>query len=295
MSITDYDEDTRETTTARAGAENDESFGLWLAEVWDEEIEPPFARRFWEMALEELTVPPKGQVLVAGCSTGAIIPVLFDQVVAAGQGRVIALEARGPLLAKARARVAELDRRRVFLKGESIRKLRFANEVFAAVVSSLSWMDLPEPGTALDEFYRVLVPGGQVTLAVPLEGTLQEIYDLFSEVALKYDLPDVSKALEAQRNERHPSDDDAKQLIEGVGFRDVTLRFEERSLTFSTGRAFFESVLVKALFEPRWREVAGEDTNDMFRYTREAIDTYFVGEPLTVGLIVGCLTGRKPA
>lgn len=291
---TGTDEDTRETTGI-AGPEGEEAFGTWLAGVWDEEIEPPYARRFWEMALDALAIPERGQVLVAGCSTGAIIPALFEQIEVVGQGRVIALEARGPLLSKARARVAELDRRRVFLKGESIRKLRFADSVFAAVVSSLSWMDLPEPGVALEEFFRVLVPGGQVALAVPLEGTLQEIYDLFAEVALKYELPEIHKAIEQQRKRRNPSPEDARRLLEAVGFIRVEVKSEPLGLTFATGRRFFESVLVKALFEPHWREAVGGETEQLFRYTREAIDTYFANEPLSVGVVAGCLTGRRPA
>jgi SAM-dependent methyltransferase len=290
----DPEEDTRETTGA-VGPGGEEAFATWLAEVWDEEIEPSYARRFWEMALASLQIPEKGQVLVAGCSTGAVIPALFEQIEVVGQGRVVALEARGPLLAKARARVAELDRRRVFLKGESIRKLRFADGVFSAIISSLTWMDLPEPGMALREFFRVLAPGGQVALGVPLEGTLQEIYDLFAEVALKYELPEVHKSLEQQRMRRNPSVTDAKGLLEGVGFVDVDVRHEEQTLAFSSGRRFFDSVLVKALFEPHWREVAGDAADHLFRSTREAIDTYFVGDPLSVAVVVGCIRGRRPA
>lgn len=294
MSLKAPDEQTRETT-AIGGPDGEDAFARWLAEVWDEEIDPPYARYFREILFQNLVLPERGQVLVAGCSTGAIIPDLYKQLSAVGQGRVIALEGRGPLLAKARALVSELDRRRVFLKGESIRKLRFADGVFSVVISNLSWMDLPQPGTALDEFYRVLIPGGKVALTLPLAGTLQEIYDLFAEAALKFDLPDVHRALEQQMKRRHPEKDEASQLLASIGFEDITIHEQEQTLDFSTGRAFFESVLVKALFEPRWRRVAEIETDRLFRYTREAIDTYFVGEPLSVRLVVGCLHGTKPA
>ncbi len=289
----DREQETRETN-ATGGPEDEDVFARWLAEVWDEEIDPPYGRRFREMLFRGLDLPSQGQVLVAGCSTGAIIPEVYERLDSAGKARVIALEARGPLLAKARSLVSELDRRRVFLKGESMRKLKFANDVFSVVLSNLSWMDLPEPGVALKEFLRVLTPGGRVALTLPLAGTLQEIYDLFAEVALKYDLPDMHRSLEQQMKRRHPEPDEALRLLERVGFVDASVRAEEHTLTFSGGRAFFESVLVKALFEPRWRRVTDGDTDELFTRTREAIDTYFVGEPLSVRLVVGCLGGRKP-
>jgi SAM-dependent methyltransferase len=273
--------------------DGDTSFNQWLADVWDEEVEPPYGKRHWELILEHLRMPERPQVLVAGCSTGAIIPVLLRLMEPPDQGRVIALEAQGPLLEKARQRVAEYDRRRVFLKGESMRKLRFADNVFDVVLSSLTWLDLPEPGVALKEFYRVLGPGGQVALGLPLRGTLQEVYDLFAEVALKYDLPDVHRALEALMKRSHPEEAEARALLEGVGFDDVMVWSQDFEMGFSSGREFFDSVLVKALFEPRWRKVAGEMTDPLFGRTQETIDTYFAGEPFLVRLAAGCVIGVK--
>ncbi len=281
---------------ARASAADvdEAAFARWLAEVWDEEIEPTFARRHSELLLEHLVLPPRPQVLVAGCSTGAIIPALLRRMSNRTQGRVIALEARGPLLAKARSRVEEYDRRRVFLRGESIRKLRFAANVFDVVLSSLSWLELPEPGVALEEFYRVLIPGGEVALSLPLSGTLQEVYDLFDEVTLKYELPEVHRQLEEQRRRRHPETDAAKSLLEGVGFREVEVTSKEHELTFPADSDFFSSILVKALYQPRWRRAAGKHADALFRHTRDAIDTYFGSEPFQVRLVTGRLRGVKP-
>jgi SAM-dependent methyltransferase len=290
--VIDGDETTRETSVT-ADSQGDDTFARWLAEVWDEEIEAVYARRFLDLLLPALVLPERGQILVAGCTTGSVIPAIFERLSGAGSARVIALEARGPLLAKARARVAELDRKRVFLKGESLGKLRFADGVFASVVSNLAWLELPEPGLALAEFARVLSPAGQLALTVPLDGSFQEVHDLFAEVALKYDMTEVHRSIELDMRRHHPSEAEARHLLEEVGLREVIVRSDEQSLVFSSGRAFFESVLVKALFEPRWRKVVGEKADDLFRYTREAIDTYFVGESLSVRLVVGCVTGEK--
>jgi SAM-dependent methyltransferase len=280
-----------------AGAVHDEaegSFARWLADVWDDEIEPRFARQHWELLLEHLNLPPKPQVLVAGCSTGAIIPALLRHLPSTDQGRVIALEARGPLLAKARARVEDYDRRRVFLRGESLRKLKFAAGVFDVVVSSLAWLDLPEPEVALMEFFRVLIPGGQVALAFPMRGTLQEIHDLFAEVTLKYEMPEVHRRLEEQMKRRHPDEAEARQMLLDLGFQDVEVHSRELEMTFRPEEEFFSSALVRALFESRWRQAAGGDADELFRHTRAAITTYFGSEAFQVRLVAACLTGTRP-
>lgn len=274
--------------------EVEEEYSKWLAEVWDETLEPLFARPHWELMLRNLQLPSAPQVLVAGCSTGAIVPALLRSM-GSGQGRVIALEAQGPLLAKARARLEDYDRRRVFLRGESMRKLRFADEVFDVVVSSLSWLELPEPGVALQEFFRVLAPGGTVALSLPLRGTLQEIYDLFAEVALKFELPEVHRNLEEQMKRHHPEMSEATGLLEGLGFVDVSVFSDEQEMAFPPDETFFGSGLVKALFENRWRLAAGDHTDRLFKHTQAAIDTYFASEPFQVRLVPGVVIGTKPA
>ncbi len=274
--------------------EADASFARWLADVWDDEVEPRYARHHRELILEDLELPPKPQVLVAGCSTGAIIPALLRQMNPPDQGRVIALEARGPLLAKARSRVEEYDRRRVFLRGESMHKLKFATGVFDVVVSSLTWIDLPEPGVTLQEFFRVLLPGGQLSLGLSLRGTLEEIYDLFAEVALKYELPEVYRTIEEQMKRRHPEETEAIALLRRVGFENVRVQSRELTITFLPDEDFFSAALVKALYEGRWRKAAGDRAEELFKHTRESINTYFGSESFSVRLVNGCLTGSKP-
>jgi len=279
---------------SQGARDGDSDFSAWLAEVWDDEIEPIYAKHHWELIRDNVTLPPRAQVLVASCSTGALIPELLRRMAPNENGRVIALEARGPLLAKARERISEYDRRRVFLRGESIGKLKFADDVFDIVASSLTWLDLPEPGMALREFFRVLNPGGQVSLALPLRGTLQEVFDLFAEVTLKYEQPEVHRKIEEQMKRRHPEEAEAIKLLEGVGFEDVNVEARELEMVFPAGRPFFESVLVKALYESRWRNAAGDFADKLFRQTHSAIETYFGSDTFHVRLVAGCVNGYKP-
>jgi SAM-dependent methyltransferase len=266
----------------------------WLAEVWDEEIVPHYSGPHLELLLRGLHLPPRAQVLVAGCDTGSIIPGLLKQMETTDQGRIIALEERVALLNKARIRTADCDPRRVFLRSEPLQSLKFADNVFDVVISNLVWLDLADPGAALREFFRVLTPQGRLLLAFPTQGTFEEVFDFFAEVTLKHELPAVQRNLDALRRRCFPAVVEIHHALEAIGFRDVTHDTEDSKISFSSGKAFIEAPLVRGLFEPRWREAAGEQTDMLLACTQETIDTYYDGEPYTVQLVAAMTSGIKP-
>ena len=266
----------------------------WLAEVWDKEIAPQYSGPHRKLLLRDLHLPPRAQVLVAGCATGAIIPRLLKGMENTDQGRIIALEARAALLNRARIRTADCDPRRVFLRSEPLQSLKFADNVFDVVVSNLVWLDLADPGSALREFFRVLTPQGRLLLGFPAQGTFQEIFDFFAEVTLKHELPTVQRNLDALRRRCFPAATEIHNALEAIGFGDVTHAEEEHQLTFASGQAFVDSALVRGLFGPRWHEAAGEQTDMLLARTQETIDTYYDGEPCTVQLVAAMASGVKP-
>ena len=107
-------------------------------------------------AADHCRLGPKDRVLDVGCGTAATADFLNTRYGAS----VIGVDRSDILLAEARRQhpVAAL------VRGDAVRlplKAAYFNAVFCECVCSL----LPDPAAALDEWHRVLVPGGALVLA----------------------------------------------------------------------------------------------------------------------------------
>jgi len=143
------------------------------------------------------------------------------------------------------------------------------------------------------ELARLLAPHGQAIVAMPLRGSFQELGDLIREYALKYDDAKVGQAVEQASVVRPTVEMFGAELEEaGFDFVDVTLR--PTTLTFRSGRDFFEDPIARLLILPEVRLNLGiEDPEKAFTYVREAIDKYWSDDTFELTVHVGCATGRR--
>jgi len=104
-----------------------------------------------------------GRFLDAGCGTGDFIPDLV-----ARKGQVTALDFAEDMIAQARARMAPrgLDSQVDFVVGD-VTNLDFDDNSFDAIIGVGLIEYLTDYRAALQEFYRVLKPGGIVIATVP--------------------------------------------------------------------------------------------------------------------------------
>ncbi|MDF2766463.1 MAG: tylM1 [Rhodospirillales bacterium] len=100
----------------------------------------------------------QGGILDAGCGTGLIGEILS----LLGYGRLVGLDISDGMLERARRREAYAELRNRML-GEP---LDFADEAFAAVISSGVFTAGHAPADALDELVRITRRGGRLILAV---------------------------------------------------------------------------------------------------------------------------------
>jgi phosphatidylethanolamine/phosphatidyl-N-methylethanolamine N-methyltransferase len=100
-----------------------------------------------------------GRILDVGVGTGICLPHY------APTNRVVGVDLSEPMLHKARKRVAEQRLRHVErLEVMDAERLAFPNESFDVVVAQYVVNTVPHPEMALDEFARVLKPGGEIIL-----------------------------------------------------------------------------------------------------------------------------------
>lgn len=100
-----------------------------------------------------------GRVLDVGVGTGICLPHYAPST------RVVGIDLSEPMLRKARKRVVELGLRHVErLEVMDAENLSFPDASFDVVVAQYVVNTVPHPEIALDEFSRVLKPGGEIVL-----------------------------------------------------------------------------------------------------------------------------------
>ncbi|HYA05716.1 MAG TPA: class I SAM-dependent methyltransferase [Xanthobacteraceae bacterium] len=100
-----------------------------------------------------------GLILEVGVGTGLSLPDYSRS------NRLIGVDLSAPMLRKAKARIAE--HRLTNVDGLAVmdaQNLGFADAVFDAVVAQYVITAVPDPDAALDEFARVVKPGGEIIL-----------------------------------------------------------------------------------------------------------------------------------
>jgi phosphatidylethanolamine/phosphatidyl-N-methylethanolamine N-methyltransferase len=100
-----------------------------------------------------------GRILEVGVGTGISLPDY------ARTNRLVGVDLSEPMLRKAQERVVELGLRNVEgLAVMDAERLAFPNDSFDVVVAQYVITTVPDPEATLDEFARVLKPGGEIVL-----------------------------------------------------------------------------------------------------------------------------------
>lgn len=265
-----------------------------LARIYDDEVLPIWSERFGRMLLRNISIPDRGQILDVACGTGYPAVELIRRM---GPGcRLIAIDSASVMLDQARKKVADIEgaKQKVFFRTESAEpKLSFADDVYDLVVCNLGLEDFEDPAGGLADFARVTVPGGEVRVTLPLEGTFQEFFDLYREVLIKHDKHEAIDRL-AEHEKRYPSVDDCERWLAGAGLRQIQVDVVEFSMLFKSSREFFFAPVIEYGPLAEWKAIAGkgQEMQDVFWYIKEAIDAYFGGRAFQITVKAGCLSGR---
>ncbi|MFF0371742.1 class I SAM-dependent methyltransferase [Micromonospora sp. NPDC005087] len=109
-----------------------------------------------------------GRVLEVAIGTGRNMPHYPSDTTLTG------IDLSPAMLAIARRRAAALDRPVELREGDA-EHLPFDDASFDTVVCALSLCSIPDPGTAIAEMYRVLVPGGTLLLVDHIASSWQPL------------------------------------------------------------------------------------------------------------------------
>jgi ubiquinone/menaquinone biosynthesis C-methylase UbiE len=269
-----------------------------LARVFDTEVLPLYGRRFGHLALRAVDARPGATVLEIGCATGDLTLSLARRFDAASQ--ITALESSAPLAAQAEAKLAAepAAAAKVTLRTTPTPlspTVVLGDAEYDICVSNLAVGDAPEPARAVAELSRMLKPGGELVVTLPLRGTWGEFLDLYRDVLRDSGKPESLAALDAYLAAL-PDGEAGARWMEEAGLTNVEVAVDRWQLLFKSAREFFFAPVIDLGPLSRWKRIAGrgDEMQDIFFFTKQAIDAYFGDGVFAVTVVAGCLKGWKP-
>jgi hypothetical protein len=126
-----------------------------------------------------------------------------------------------------------------------------------------------------------------------MRGCFQEIVDLLREYALKHDLVELGKQIDAAALARATAESITDEL-ESVGLADIDVESRRVSLDFGGGRDLIEDPSWRLMLLPDLRaSLPGVDLDPLVAYLRDAIDRYWAEARFDLSLHIGFVSARQ--
>jgi SAM-dependent methyltransferase len=261
------------------------------AAIFETFVVPRYLTLYGDLALDMFLVGDAARVVHLGCRTGYPDLKIYERV---AEVEIVGLDASLPALELARNKAAVRGAERIEYRVLEEGLENFEPAQFSHAISLHPIVASDERTQFFQDMHRLLLPGGQAILAVPLRGSFQEVSDLLREYALKFDDADFGKALEFALATCLSIESFSEEL-ESAGFEDVDVEIRQTTLPFDSGRAFVEDPVSRLQIVPELRTLlAREDLKKPLEYVRDAIDKYWAEGKLELTLNVGCASARVP-
>ena len=149
-------------------------------------------------------------------------------------------------------------------------------------------------GPVFAEHYRLLTPGGQMVVSLPLRGSYPEIYDMFREYALRHEQPHFGEAVDSASSLR-PNPETLAEQIEQAGFEDVDVALELVAIPFNNGRDFLEDPISRLVVGPdiRWSIPIEVGVEEAMTYATDAISKYWSEIRFELTVNIASVSARK--
>jgi hypothetical protein len=139
---------------------------------------------------------------------------------------------------------------------------------------------------------RLILPRGQLLMALPMRGSFQELFDLLREFALKFDATEMGKAVEQALLAR-PTVEAFTQELESAGFDNVDVDLRPASLEFQSGRGFLDDPITRLLILPEFTSALTTVREAPLQYVQEAIDRYWSEQTFELAVTIACASGPR--
>lgn len=266
-------------------------------EALQEEVLPKYLSFFNTLAVDRLVSSPQAAVMTCGPLCSSVVDAVVERLPNA-HIRAFEPSTAGVKLAVERTSASASLPRHLRCEYETLTALplghpdaTFTHAVLVhPIASATSRMSL------LREASRVLVPAGQLLVAVPLRGSYPEIADMLREFSLKHDIPTFGEAIEIGAQSR-PTPETLTDDLERLGLVDIAVDVELLSVAFESGREFASHPLFRLLVAPDLTSTIDAPPSILeqaVEYARTAVSRYWSEGPFDLTVNLGCASARKP-
>jgi len=262
------------------------------AAIFDTSVIPRYLANFGMPAVEMAIPYSPATIVDIGCRTGFVEALLAEKLPGAN---IYGYDPSPDAIALAREKAATISGVNIALDVVTQLPLPLNDSSFTHGLLIHPDVSAKERYTLLAELRRVLVPGGQALVALPVRGSFPEIYDMLREYALRQDLADFGKAVELSAASR-PTIESLSEELENVGLGEVDVDVQLIGVSFASGRDFLEDPIAKLVVFPDMRallEVDPTSADAAFHYVYDAIAKYWSEGAFELTVNVGCASGRR--
>lgn len=188
-----------------------------------------FWARHGERAVQRLALKPGDWVLDVGCGTGASALPAAEAV--GNSGQVIGIDIAENMLALARSKAAAQGLQNTHFEIADMMSSGYASETFHAVVSVFSIFFATDMEAQASELWRLLRPGGQLSVTVWGPRAFQPVARIFGEELVRRH---PGKMLPVRPWERLSEPENLRALLRRAGAYEMTIEFFEDRQPFRT-------------------------------------------------------------
>jgi len=262
------------------------------AAVVDISVTPRYLA-FFASAAAEMVIPyAPANVADIGCRTGYLEPLIAERLSGAN---IVGVDSSPYALEFARARMIGVTGVNVTFELAEGLPLPLPDASFTHGILVHPVVSAKDRYALLAELRRILYPGGQALVALPVRGSFPEIYDMLREYALRQDLADFGKAVEVAAASR-PTIESLSEELEKVGLGEVDVDVQLLGVSFNSGREFLDDPIAQLIVFPDTKALLEADVmaiDQAFRYVQDAITKYWSEGAFELTVNVGCASGRR--
>jgi SAM-dependent methyltransferase len=264
------------------------------AHVFEQFVVPRYLAFFGALAVDMMIPGAPPVVANVGCRTGYPDGIIAERAPGA---TLMGVDRSPAALDVARAKASLLSNIQASYQVSEGFPTALPAEQFTHAMSIHPLCTADQRKHLLSELRRLLVPGGQALVALPLRGSFPEINDMIREYALRADAPDLGKAIDTAAASR-PTIETISEELENAGLTDVDVDVQLIAVSFASGKEFLEDPIASLMVLPDTRAVIGPEppnVDSSLKYVHEAISKYWSEGVFELTVNVGCASGRRLA